>query len=236
MTLVGLGALFSAGEALLLEPGVTWGVLQAIGVAGLFTLPVIFLPAWSRIALGLALLGAYQWLLDRFWLQTVLHSSHGGLPGALGWAALLMLATALADLALGLRGAVPALHGLRNLAWATALTLASGLALALWVPVSKNRVSASYILISLGASAGVFMLFSLLNGRLRLPFLSAWGQNPLALYALHLLLLGLMVLPGVPGWYAAAPAWLVGLQAAGLVLALSGVAAALARRGWRLWL
>lgn len=237
LTLLGLGALLAAGETLLLEPQ-NWGVLQAIGVAGLVTLPLIFWPAWSRVLLGLALLGGYQWLLDRFWLSTVLHSSHGGLLGALSWSAMLILATALADLALDLRGATaaPAPHGLRNLAVATALTLAAGLALAVWVPVSKNRVSASYVLISLGASAGVFTVFSLLQGRLRLPLLAAWGQNPLLLYTLHLILLGLMVLPGVPGWYAEAPAWLVAAQAVGLLAVLSAVAVGMVRRGWRVWL
>jgi len=57
---------------------------------------------------------------------------------------MLVLATAIADL----------LHlGRRDLfAWANLAALAAGIALAFLVPVSKNRVSASCLLVSLGAS------------------------------------------------------------------------------------
>ena len=57
--------------------------------------------------------------------------------------------------------------------------------------------------------------------------LLAWGRNPLLLYLLHDLGLGFFYLPPFPGWYAQAPAWLVPLQAAVLLAALSFVA-------WRL--
>jgi hypothetical protein len=198
------------GDVLVYSPQAgNWGVLQAIGVAGLLTLAVIFLPTWARLLAGLVLLGTYQILLDHFGLQTVLHSPHGGLLGALSWTAMLMLATALAELLPASRpGAAPG--GLRNFSLGAGLTLAAGLALSLWVPVSKNRVSASYVLISLGFCAGLLALLALLNGRLgrRIPVVSAWGKNPLLLYLLHYLLLALVVLPGAPAWYAQAPVWL----------------------------
>ncbi len=50
---------------------VPWGLLQAIGAAGLLTLPVIRLRARWRWAAGLALLAFYQFMLDRFWLDQV---------------------------------------------------------------------------------------------------------------------------------------------------------------------
>jgi len=100
MALVGIGFLLTLGGNLSgIYPSVyNWGLLQAIGVAGLLTLPVIRLPAWARWVIGLALLGVYQPLLDRYWLDMTLNSPHGGLPGSLGWAAMLIMATALADL------------------------------------------------------------------------------------------------------------------------------------------
>jgi predicted acyltransferase len=72
--------------------------------------------------------------------------------------------------------------------------------LAWWVEVSKNRVSSTYVLISLGASALLFWLFHwLCDGLgLKLELLSIWGENPLLLYVLHYVLLGSLVLPPSP--------------------------------------
>ena len=98
-----------------------------------------------------------------------------------------------------------------SLSWGAMLILATALALAFLAPVSKTRVSASYVLISLGA-------------------------NPLFLYVMHYLLLGLFVLPGVPRWHAEAPTALVVAQAAFIVGALSVFAWLLARRDRRIFL
>jgi fucose 4-O-acetylase-like acetyltransferase len=192
----------------------------------LVTLLLIRLPAWQRAVAGMALLVVYQVLLDNSWLATVLASPHGGLQGSLDWAALLILATVLADLFYDKK---------RASKWFVAgcvLALLAGLILAVWLPVSKNRVSASYVLVSLGASGLVFGGFVLLVDRLRqrLPLLTAWGRNPFLMYVLHLLLLGIVVLPGIPDWYAEAPAWLVGLQALALLSILSSIASWLDRR------
>jgi hypothetical protein len=90
------------------------------------------------------------------------------------------------------------------------------------VPVSKNRVSASYDLITIGFSAVVFSIFYLTN--FKLDYFSAWGRNPILLYLLSYLLTGLFVLPPFPVWHAQAPLWLVGLQALFLLLILGTLA------------
>jgi predicted acyltransferase len=102
------------------------------------------------------------------------------------------------------------------------------------VPVSKNRVSASYVLISLGASALLFGLFHLLCDRRGLSFkvFEVWGQNPLLLYVLHQIFLGLIVLPPWPFWNVDAPIWLAVLQMAGLVAVLSWIGLLLQRKKW----
>lgn len=206
---------------------VNWGLLQAIGAAGLLTLLVIWLRWPWRLVAGLALLAVYQVLLDRFWLQDVIDAIHGGPWAAFAWGSMLILSTVLADF-------YHDKSSRRLYPWTSLALLVIGIALLFVVPVSKDRVSASYVLITVGASALIFGLFHLLDARwrLRLPVLTEWGKNALLLYFLHGVLIGVFFLPPVPGWYVEAPAWLIALQATALVAALSGVGIYCNRRGW----
>lgn len=205
-----------------------WGVLQAIGTAGLIALPVVALSWPWRLASGLTVLGVYQVLLQGYWLEEVRDASHGGLKGSLGWGAMLILGTVVADLY------HPGDRSRRRFPLAGVVFLAAGLVLALRVPLSKGCVSASYVLVSVGASGLIFQVFEFLSEKLRLnpAVLSAWGRNPLTLYLLHIVLLGVFVLPRVPAWYALAPAWLTTLQALALLAVLSTIGLILQKKGW----
>lgn len=229
LALIGIGAVISAGSTSIAEDPSGWGVLQALGVAGLLCLPVIRLGVTLRLVIGLLLLGGYQLLLDRWALESVLGSSHGGFVGSLSWAALLILATALADLR-------PA--GVRRLltAWG-ALAVLAAVSVPL-VPVSKNRVSASYVLVCLAIAVIAWLLVDLGSRAVDRPagFLCWWGENPLVLYLLHLGLLGVFVLPSAPWWYADASVPLLAAQLVALLATMSLVARALHRRGLRIGL
>ena len=83
----------------------------------------------------------------------VLSRSHGGMIGAVSWAAMVLVGEAVLDLAKR-RARVSS----RPRAPSSAL---AGIALSLVAPVSKNRVSASYALISLGFSLFVLALYRL---------------------------------------------------------------------------
>jgi predicted acyltransferase len=230
MAILGIGALMEAiGISYLDDPClINWGVLQSIGVAGLLTLLVIRLPSLWRLGIGAALLGGYQVMLDRYWIEITVRSPHGGIQGAIAWGGMLILSTVLADLF------HDAARGRRVYPWVSLAVLALGVGLAFLTPVSKHRVSASYIVINLGLSALLFWGFHLLNEglRWRVPLLSAWGQNPLLLYLLHYIGIGLFYLPGLPILYTEAPLWVVGLELAVLLAALSWVAWHLQRRGY----
>ena len=225
LALMGLGAILSAAESMLglNTSGVDWSVLQSIGGAGLITLTVIFLPTKVRLGFGIGLLIVYQFLLDGFWLDWVLRSPHGGLAGTLSWSAMLVLATVFGDLF------QDEAHR-KYFPLVALLSLAAGLSLVWIVPVSKNRVSASYDLITLGISGLIFSVFFLTKFHLR-P-LSAWGQNPILLYNLHYLLIGIFVLPGIPAWHAQAPFWLVGFQTLFLLAILNTIAMHWYRKGF----
>jgi len=227
--LIGIGFLLTLlGDLTGVYPStVNWGLLQAIGAAGLLTLLVIWLRWPWRLVAGLALLAAYQVLLDRFWLQNVLDAIHGGPWAAFAWGSMLILSTVLADFYhdKALRRFFP---------WASLALLVTGIGLMFLVPVSKNRVSGSYVLITVGASALIFGLFHLIESRwrMRIPVLSEWGKNALLLYLLHGVLIGVFALPPAPGWYVAAPPWLIAAQATALVAVLSGIGIYCNRRGW----
>jgi len=224
--LLGIGVIISAGGALVGQ-GTSWGVLQALGLAGLVALPCIGLSLWWRLAIGAALLIGYQVVLEAWALDSVLGAVQGGFVGGLSWGALLILSTALADLWR---------QGLGRLAIGSAILAGVAIVAAFLVPVSKHRVSLSYVLVTLAIAAVAFLLTEL-GARVvpaRAGYLAWWGENPLALYLLHLLVLGLVTLPPVPGWYQDAPLWLAGLQLLAVMTGLSFVAWWLHRRRVRM--
>ncbi len=227
MALVGIGTLFTLGEiGYGFNPhGSVWGVLQALGASLLIVYPFLFLPTWGRLAASLAVMGVYQWALDAFWLDRVLTSQVAGLPGALSWAALLMLCTVFGDLALGRRW--------RAYLGLAALSLASGLALAPLFPISKHRMSCTFDLTVCGIAALTFAAFEALSSReSRLwGVLEVWGRNPLALYVLHLLLLAFFLLPSAPWWHSDAAPWLLLIELAGFWGVLYAAAWSLDRKG-----
>ena len=155
-------------------------------------------------------------------LQATLYASHGGLFGSLAWSAMLMLATVFTDL----------FHKSKTkYLLFSLLLLALGIALSPIVPISKNRVSATYVMITVSAAAMLYCLFDLCIQKLKcFGFLAWWGANPLLLYILHQILLGFYVLPDVSCWYANAPVWLVFLQLSALILILTLIARYLYKR------
>jgi len=218
MALVGIGALFSLGETSYgYNPhGIQWGTLQAIGVASLLTFPTRFLPTATRLGFALLLLAGYQAALDRWWLETVLASSHAGLQGSLSWGALMMLGTVYADLAGKAQW--------RRFLTLAALMLAAGLALAVVVPVSKHRMSYSFDLLVCSASALTFAATHLVVNRWRVgsSVLDAWGANSLVLYVSHLFLLAVFLVPDAPWWHVEASplqALVQGLAYVGVLMA-----------------
>lgn len=216
LALIGIGAIIAAGTTLTGVP-TDWGVLQAIGLAGLICLLLIRLPAWARFVIGVLTVCCYQYLLNASMLAAVQHSVHGGPFGALSWAGLLVLSTAVADVwRKGLRAYTIC---------CAALVVAAGIS-AVIVPVSKSRVSPSFILIALAISALVFLVVEL-GSRVaakRAGILCWWGENPLVLYLLHLSILAAVVVPPVAWWYAEAPAWLAALQLIGILSLMTVVA------------
>ncbi|WP_334170913.1 heparan-alpha-glucosaminide N-acetyltransferase domain-containing protein [Sinomonas sp.] len=227
--LLGIGAIITAGGTVVAGQPTDWGVLQALGMAGLVAAPFVRLGTPARFAVGILILGAYQYLLNHGMLQSVLSSTHGGFLGSLAWGGLLVLSTAVADVWRKGHGPYAACCGVLAVVAAASLLIA---------PVSKNRVSLSYVLITLAVSALALLVTDVLSSGLaaRAGYFCWWGENALALYLAHLLLLGLIELPASPQWYSVAPVWLAVLQLAALLAVTSLVAWWLHRRRIRIGL
>lgn len=217
LVLVGIGAILTAGEAVFMDTPSNWGVLQAIGIAGLITLIFIRFNIYIRMISGFILLIIYQIVLNKFLLATVLNSSHGGLFGSISWAAMMIISTVAAEIFYRKKW--------QYLVFVITLTILSVVSIFL-VPVSKNRVSISYVLVSITISALFFWFLDFISNHIknhRGPVIW-WGQNPIVLYMLHLILLGFFALVPVYSWYEGAPLWLTALQLCFLLTGITVVA------------
>jgi len=240
-------------------------VLQAIGVAGLLALCFMGFSPWIRLLAGGLIFVLYQILLDRFWLETVLDSSHGGFPGSISWGGMLIIASGIADLING-KGEERAPTACKKIATSESkivalkfiaaglIFVAMGAALGQLIPISKNRVSATYNILSIGISAVIYGLASSSfglrkwSGKMRVSdgsamsnskvtqyrqygpitqFLVWWGRNPIFLYILHLFVLGIFALPTAPWWYTNAHPALAAFQFLFIVGILTSIARAL---------
>lgn len=204
LTLLGIGAILSTGAAVVGQ-SVQWGVLQALGVAGLIGLLFIRVPTWWRLAIGFVILIVYQFLLDTYLLENVLGSSHGGPFGAVAWGAMLVLSTVFADI--WRKGMIP--YSLASVALVALAAISTTI-----VPVSKNRVSLSFVLTTLATSALAYLIFEVASKGIRRTagVFCWWGENALVLYLLHLMLLAIFVLPPVGWWHSNVSPWLGLLQ------------------------
>jgi fucose 4-O-acetylase-like acetyltransferase len=150
-------------------------------------------------------------------LSAVLPAVHGGLFGAVSWGGLLVLSTAVADLwRRGLKAYIVCVVALSALAAFSAFV----------VPISKHRVSLSFDLITLAMSALVFLIIeSISRVTTKRPGVFCWwGESALALYLVHLLILGVVITPPWSWWYAQAPIWLASAQLTIILSAMTLIA------------
>ncbi len=206
--LYGMGAL--GAIYLITENGIvfSWGVLQAIGLAGLFTMLFIKFPRVIRFAIGLGCLAVYQYILtisvkigtDMVMLGDLnLMDEHGGIIGGIGFCILLLLSTAIVDdfrktkkwFILVCGGVFTAGGVILHIIWKyTDWPLFGG--------ISKERVTAAYILLTVGLGSILFWLLWFIYDNKQLTknksIVYSMGRNSLLLYILHPILIALTFL------------------------------------------
>ncbi len=190
-----------------LQPIFRWNVLQAIGLAGVFTLLFIDLDRYLRFVVSIISLVIYQILLEVLFGEIVFNDVHGGFYGGFSWGAMMLLGTVVADLLDKNRIKDYLIYGIIFTALGLILHLifvGSGL-----TGISKERVSSSYTVISVGiASLVIYFIYYLYDIRglqKSRSFFEVQSKNALFLYLIHSIVYGIISL-AFPEW---SPFWLV---------------------------
>ncbi len=186
----------------------SWGVLQAIGFAGIFTLFFIDLRILARFIISIFFLIIYQILSyvevviggNAFVIsELILNDSHGGFIGGFGWAIFMLMATVVGELFENKDMIKIIIFGI--------LFSTTGVVLSFIFGISKCRVNISYITLSIGLGC---ILFCILWGiyekkeltQRRSIIFQPQGKNAFALYVFHgvLFLFTLLFIPESIGW------------------------------------
>jgi predicted acyltransferase len=202
--LVGFG--FIGSIEIITSEGIkfSWGVLQAIGYAGIFTLFFIILPRIVRFVIGIGTLVAYQFIL----MITVdlegvpisladlnLLDGHGGVIGGIGYAALMLIGTAIIDVFSEKRKFPILISGVVfSIVGAAVHFIWKFYEIPLYGGISKERMTPSYISVTMGLGAILFWLIWYLFDKREITkgksyFLQPFGRNAFFLYIIHPLLI-----------------------------------------------
>ncbi len=168
-----------------------WDILEALGVAGLLAIPLLFLQPTVRLILAVISLVAYQAGISFFFSPAAADSYwQGALAGALATFSWIFILVAGSCLSAWLKGKE---HAARTVwpAVVGAILIAAGAALNPFIPFNKHLGSISYILLSTGSCAAGLMFFLVLSEsfHVSLPPLEAMGRNALVLYMLSCVLI-----------------------------------------------
>ncbi|MCG3220204.1 MAG: DUF1624 domain-containing protein, partial [Candidatus Heimdallarchaeota archaeon] len=190
----------------------SWGVLQAIGYAGIFAMFFIILPRIVRFAIGIGTLIGYQFILNisvevEGVMMTLadlnLLDDHGGVIGGIGYAALMLIGTAIIDdfrekkkFPILISGIIFTAIGVTiHYVW-------KFYGIPLYGGLSKERMTVSYVLLTIGLGAVLFWLIWYLFDKKEITkgkskILQPYGRNALFLYILHplLILFAILYLP-----------------------------------------
>jgi len=183
--------------------GYFWDALTDIGIGGLLALPLMDKSRGIRVLGAAASLALFQCLFSLTpygdWLMA--NSLNGGPLGPLSWASILLAGSVAYDMiAAGTRREIV----LACLGWGLGLAALGFILKAEWPgikpawPFSQYGMTAPYPLYATGLAFLTYLAFYLICdvAGWRLPHLTVLGENPLALYAVHgiLIAIGLLIL------------------------------------------
>jgi predicted acyltransferase len=157
-----------------------WNVLMAIGLAGLYALPFMFLKPIRRFIVGALLLLIYQFVILKYLEETILRYDMGGYLGAVSWAGLILISS--------IWWTILKSKNLKCMVLLAAgfIFAASfvGLILKTHYPANKPIVSLSYILFSYGLAVFSMLFFYLIDTytKIKVVILRSLGRSALFMY------------------------------------------------------
>ncbi len=187
-----------------------WGTLQVLGMAGLLLLPLIVLPAFARLVIGIVGLSVHQFLLETSFKQIIYDGVEGGFFGSLSWGSMMIISSVLAE---GLykylneskedgQKAMFLYFLLGGILLTTIGIILNSFSLIHFnFVISRQYMTASYVVISIGISSfffyGLFYLIEIFGKTHDLfkkdNFISKLGRNSFFLFIIHILLISLIV-------------------------------------------
>jgi len=207
--LAGMGFLGSIFIAPNLDISFRWGVLQAIGLAGLFTMLFIHMPQIVRYLISLTTLAVFQ-NISAYTVKInstiivisdwMFQDSHGGFIGGIIWGAMMLLSTAVVDdfrknnisqiLVSGI--ILTAFGTLIQLMWQYTSTPEFG-------GISKERMTPAYVMLSIGLAAILFWIIWFIYDKKQWTknksyILEPYGKNSFFMYIIHPLIFFILIL------------------------------------------
>ncbi len=174
-----------------------WGTLQVLGASGLLLLPLIEFHPIVRLIVAIVLLIIHQYLLATPVGTVITDSIEGGVIGTLSWGAMMILSSVLVERLFSDSKKylfLPIIGGL--------CCLIIGLILnPIWI-ISRNQVSMSYTIITVGFSALIFSAFYMIFEQStkketlskNFKFLTILGENSFLIFIVHLAVVMLIYL------------------------------------------
>ena len=189
LTFIGLGLIFSLNKD---STGFSlqWGTLQVLGLSGLILLPLIELKPQIRLIFACIGMTIHQFLLESDYGEIIFDAIEGGIFGMLSWGSMIILSSVLAE---GLLN-----KNLRQYFFGGGIIcIALGFMTSFIWGISRFRISAPFILISVGAASllfyGLYLIFEIWSENYEFlqkeNFLSVVGKNSFIMYFLHILLI-----------------------------------------------
>lgn len=164
-----------------------WGILQAIGLAGLIALPFMELTFRWRVLTGLSFALIHQLVIIPFAKDIIAAAEHGGPLATLAWTSIIILSSLAGD-HLKINNIF---KSIKMIAIIGASLILIGLIFLNFYPINKLIITSSYITICTGLSAIIFIIFIIITDKINImiPSLDVLGRNALLIFLFHYLII-----------------------------------------------
>lgn len=167
-----------------------WGTLQILGSSGLFLLLVIELKYYFRLAFALIALIIHQFILMNGFEHIIYDSVEGGIYSIFAWGAMILLSSIFYE-------SIKSQSKRNYMLIGAVLLIISGIILSYSWKISRQYVSVSYVLLSVGISALLFNLIytvfdrnrNYIQSSIRGNLIINLGRNAFFLYLIHIILI-----------------------------------------------